>query len=344
MLNPHESLVFNARRGLLAASLGTPATAPAMVAIYDVRTDCRHPKLLSLTTQPGLGHEGSFAPDGKTLYFTGAAGSFLALDVTNPRSPKKLYSEFSVVYHGVRLSADGRTMYVANIGYPNSQGLLGSGGLRVLDVSQIQDRVADPKVRILSDTSWGTRSIPQHADPIVINGRRYLLEMDEYANFTADLDLLLGLGFSASSAVGAARLINIDNPQRPFVVSNLRLAVNNYAGRVASQNDPGAKLPVQGYTGHYCSAPKRVNPKIIGCSFVASGLRIFNIENPARPREVAYFNMPRPQNPDPFHQGAWAMSAPTWDLARRLVYYTDANSGLYAVRLTNGVVPRSYLR
>ncbi|HSV39777.1 MAG TPA: hypothetical protein VLI04_13550 [Nocardioidaceae bacterium] len=344
MLNPHESLVFNAKRGLLAASLGTPATSPAVVAIYDVRTDCRQPKLLSLTVQPSLGHEGGFAPDGRTLYLTGAAGSFLAIDVSDPRQPKHLYTENGVVYHGVRLSADGRTMYVANIGFPNAEGLLGSGGLSILDVSEIQDRQANPKVRTLAELKWGSHSIPQHADPIVINGHRYLLEMDEYANYTADLDVLLGLGFSASSAVGAARLINVDNPQRPFVTSNLRLAVNNYAGRLASQNDPGARLPIQGYTGHYCSAPKRVNPKLVACSFVASGLRIFNIENPARPREVAYFNMPRPANADPFHQGAWAMSAPTWDLARRLVYFTDANSGLYAVRLTNGVVPRSYLR
>lgn len=344
MLNPHESLVFNAKRGLLAATLGSPVTAPSVVAIYDVRTDCRHPKLLSLTTWPSLGHEGGFAPDGRTLYFTGAAGTFLALDVTNPRRPMQLFNQTGVIYHGVRFSPNGRTAYVANIGAPNAQSLLGGGGLRILDVSEIQDRKPNPKVRIVSDLSWRSHSIPQHADPLVINGHKYLLEMDEFANFQVNLDFLLGAGFDPKTAVGAARLINIDDPRRPFVVSNLRLEVNNPAGRLASAKDPGASLPVQGYTGHYCSAPKRVNPKLVACSFVASGLRVFNIENPRKPREVAYFNVPRPLNPDPTRQAAWAMSAPAWDLEKRLVYYTDANSGFYAVRLTNGVVPRSYLR
>jgi len=344
MLNPHESLVFNAKRGLLAATLGTPATAPAIVAIYDVRTDCRYPKLLSMTTQPALGHEAGFAPDGRTLYVTGAAGTFLALDVTDPRHPKRLFTQYGVVYHGVRFSQDGRTAYVANIGIPNAQNLLGGGGLRILDVSEIQERKPQPKVHVISDLSWRSHSIPQHADPIVINGHQYLLEMDEFANFQVNLDFLLGAGFDPASAVGGARLINIDNPRVPFVVSNLRLEVNNPTGRAASAKDPGASLPVQGYTGHYCSAPKRVDPKLVACSFVASGLRVFNIENPRHPREVAYFNMPRPLNPDPAHQAGWAMSAPAWDLEHRLVYYTDANSGFYAVRLTNGVVPRSYLR
>ena len=56
--------------------------------------------------------------------------------------------------------------------------------------------------------------------------------------------------------------------------------------------DPGAVLPVQGYAGHYCSLPKRKNPKIVGCSMILSGLRFFDIRNVRKPKEVAYFNEP----------------------------------------------------
>ena len=31
------------------------------------------------------------------------------------------------------------------------------------------------------------------------------------------------------------------------------------------------------------------------------------------------------------------MSQPAWDVARHQVWYSDGNSGFYAVRLTNGV-------
>src|SRR4051794_16161439 len=49
MLSPHESLLLNTKRGLLGAELGNPATYAAILDLYDVRTDCRHPKLLSST-------------------------------------------------------------------------------------------------------------------------------------------------------------------------------------------------------------------------------------------------------------------------------------------------------
>src|SRR3954447_24827332 len=40
MHSPHESLNLNAKRGLLAAVNGNPATEPGWVAFYDVRNDC----------------------------------------------------------------------------------------------------------------------------------------------------------------------------------------------------------------------------------------------------------------------------------------------------------------
>ena len=36
-------------------------------------------------------------------------------------------------------------------------------------------------------------------------------------------------------------------------------------------------------------------------------------------------------------QGAYAMSQPAWDAAHDSVWYTDANSGFYNVKLTNGL-------
>ncbi|HSP38504.1 MAG TPA: hypothetical protein VLR26_12195, partial [Frankiaceae bacterium] len=58
--------------------------------------------------------------------------------------------------------------------------------------------------------------------------------------------------------------------------------------------------------------------------------------DPLHPREIAYFNKPAP-NTVPLTSGAYAMSAPSFDPARRQVWFADGNSGFYAVRLTNGV-------
>jgi hypothetical protein len=84
--------------------------------------------------------------------------------------------------------------------------------------------------------------------------------------------------------------------------------------------------------------PYPKNPKVVACSMILSGLRVFDISHLAKPREVAYFNRPltttRPDNPSAM--GAFAMSQPAWDVKRHSIWYSDGNTGFYDVRLTNG--------
>lgn len=335
MDSPHESLLLNARRGLLAATLGNAMTNVGVLDVYDVKTDCRTPTLLSSTPTALLGHESGFAPDGKTFYAASTGGMTLtAIDLTDPTAPTQLFRQHGVNYHGLRLSDDGRTMYVANIATDTS-GSFASGGLRILDVSEIQDRRDDPEVTVLSDLTWDEGSIPQVAEPFTRNGHPYLLEVDEFANYdftTPD---------QSGAPVGAARIIDVADPRHPVVVSNLRLAVHQPEARAGEQqDDPGAQSPVQGYAAHYCSVPTRVDPKLVACSMIASGLRLFDISNLGAPVEVGYFNRPiasgtKPLNPEA--EGGYAMSQPAWDTAARSVWYTDANTGFYNVKLTNGI-------
>ncbi|WP_133176539.1 hypothetical protein [Nocardioides currus] len=339
MLSPHESLLLNEERGLLAATLGTAATYPGILDVYDVRTDCRHPRLLSSTPSGLLGHESGFAPDGRTFWTASTSGTLVAIDVSDPSSPLPVMVQPGVNYHGLRFSADGDTMYAANIGQPDlgSLDLMGRTGLDVLDVGRVNDRVPGAVPTVLSKLTWPGASIPQSAEPFTQDGHDYVLEMDEFA----DLFSLKGVADLANAPVGAGRIINVDDPRHPFVVSDLRLEVHQADVHGGEQfHDPGADFPAQGYAGHYCSVPTRDEPRIAGCSMIASGLRLFDISDVEHPREVAYFNKPqrpgsRPTFPDV--AGAYAMSAPAWDAERGSVWFTDANSGFYDVKLTNGV-------
>ncbi|QIK76656.1 hypothetical protein [Nocardioides piscis] len=339
MLSPHESLLLNKKRGLLAATLGTAATYPGVLDIYDIRTDCRHPRLFSSTPSGLLGHESGWAPDGRTFWTASTTGSLVAVDVMNPRAPKPVMVQPGVQYHGLRFSADGDTMYATNIGSPDLGGLdlAKNTGLDILDVSKVHDRVIGAMPTVLSKLTWPEASIPQSAEPFTQKGHDYVLEMDEYA----DVFSVKGFTDMGNAPVGAGRIINVDNPRKPFVVSRLRLEVHQpevHGGEQAT--DPGASSPAQGYAGHYCSVPKRNNPRIAGCSMIVSGLRLFDISNVRKPREVAYFNKPvRPGSKPsiPNAEGAYAMSAPAWDRKRGSVWYTDANSGFYNIKLTNGV-------
>jgi len=335
MLSPHESLLVNQRRGLLAAVMGNPSTSIGILDVYDVRTDCRHPRLMSSTDSAVLGHESGWSPDGRTFWAASTGGNTLAaIDLTDPAVPKRLFFQSGVGYHGLRLSGDGNTMYVADTG-TSTAGTIQHKGLRILDVREVQARRPDPQVRIVADLTWGTVSIPQVAEPFTKNGHHYLFEVDEYANYSASVDI-------RQDPVGAARIINVDDPRHPYVVSDIRLQVHQKANRQGDQwLDPGAQLPVQGYAAHYCSLPTRVDPKIAACSMILSGLRLFDIRDLARPREAGYFNKPYVPASDltasPTALGAFAMSQPAWDLTHDSLWYSDGNSGFYDVRLTNGV-------
>jgi hypothetical protein len=314
--------------------MGNLLTAPGVVEIYDLKNDCRTPSLVSSTPTGLLGHESGMSPDGRTFYVSSTSGNTLtAIDISDPALPTTLYTETGINYHGLRVSPDGNRLYVADIGFPNDK-VLSNGGLKILDVSEIQARKANPQVPVVSSLQWRSGSIPQAAMPVRIKRHDYLLEIDEFANYKTDTPDVS----DPDAKVGAARLINIDNERRPFLVSNIRLAVNNQKARHGAQrNDPGASSPVQGYAGHYCSVPRRVDPNLVACSFIASGLRVFDIRNPYHPREVAYFNKPSMPGGQPSREGAYAMSAPAWDVEHKQIWYTDGNKGFFAVRLTNGV-------
>jgi hypothetical protein len=325
MDSPHESLALNAKRGLLAAGMGSPATAPGVVDVYDVSKDCRHPALQSSTPLGILGHESGFSSDGRTLWIsTTAQPGVTAIDVSDPRLPSILWRSTDYTFHGMNLNAAGTRLYGADLGH---------AGLTILDVSQIQHRKASPQTKLVSHLTWKSVSIPQNTIPVTIRGHKYLVEFDEYARSATS--------YTPSDPVGAARMINIDDEQHPRVVGNMRLEVNQPAARASDQQkDPGATYGVQGYAAHYCAVPRLINPEIVACSFILSGLRIFDISHPAHPREIAYFNKPAP-NDLPLKSGSYAMSAPTFDVAHHQVWYADGDSGFYAVKLTNNTWPRT---
>jgi hypothetical protein len=317
MDTPHESLVLSQERGLLAAVAGNLTTNVGQIDIYDVSKDCRQPELRSSTPVGFLGHESGLSPDGRTFYSASPSSKTLvAVDISNPALPVPIWFG-NYDSHGLSIRADGNRAYIAGT----------SSGLIILDTTQIQARVPNPNVPVVARLQWKSMSIPQNAIPITIKGHPYLVEIDE---------------FGAQSEVGAGRIIDIADERNPRVVSNLRLEVHQPENFPAQANDNGAQNPVQGYAGHYCNVPTRVDPEIVACSMILSGLRVFDIRNPEQPREIAYFNAPvSPRTipgigivPDPSN---WAMSSPSFVPKRSEIWYSDGLSGFYAVRLTNGV-------
>jgi hypothetical protein len=326
MLTPHESLQLNTRRGLLTAVTGNPVAYPGgQVDVYSVRQDCRHPQLQSSLPVGVIGHESAFAPDGRTFYATSLfSGQVTAIDVTNPKLPHIL-GVYNYPSHGLSISADGKRGYVAGR----------KVGLIIIDLSEVQERKPNPKVHEISRLGWPTLTIPQIALPVTIGGHRFAVEIDEFSTSRRGGD------FPAASGpyVGAARIIDIENEKAPRVVSNIRLQVNQPANRAKVAGDPGAGSMLQGYAGHYCAVPRSRNPGIVACSFIASGLRIFDIRDPYHPRELAYFTTPEGPSASGGEASNYAMSSPAFDARHGQIWYSDGNTGFYALKVAKGVWP-----
>ncbi len=337
MVSPHESLILSEKRGLLMAVAGTLGTRvlPGQVDIYDLNATpgqgCKVPLLMSSTPLGIYGHESGLAPDGNTFYASSLSDETVtALDISNPVLPKLLVHQTDVAAHGLTFSADGNTAYVAR-----GQN---SNGFEIYDVSSIQKRTADPKMVKVSKLTWNQMSVPQNTIPITIGGKPFVIESDEFQR-------------NGTDRTGASRIIDISDPKEPYVISNLRLEVHQEANRIGGklQDDPGTSAngtnPVsfaQDYTGHFCNVPTLVDPKIVACGMSISGLRVFNIEDPYNPREVAYFTAP--VQPRAAIEGSnWAYSQPTFAPDRKEIWYTEAYTGFYAVKLTNDAWPDAKL-
>ncbi len=330
MLSPHESMDLHPGRGLLVAAVGNAATLPGTLDVYDIATDCRRPRLLASVNLGGiLGPEGSLSPDGRTYYVGSTIGNTLtAVDLSNPALPMPI-AVTDVLSHGMSVSADGNTLYDAVAYGPDA-------GLVVYDVSAIQARTLGPVLvpragfEVLGKVSWPNISIPQSTIPVSIGGRPYVIENDEFVDYLGDGD------------VGASRLIDVSDPRSPRVVSELRLQVHEPRNRATVAGDTSALLGGP-YSGHFCSVPQLVEPGIVACSMLRSGVRVFDIRDPVAPREIAYFSPPAGQDSaiegrgtcPCLHTGSTVAFVPE----RGEMWVSGQETGFSVVRFTNGVWP-----
>lgn len=340
MLDSWESLKVHEARGLLAGVLGSgPVPYAGFFDVYDVAGDCARPRLLASLPVNGLGHEGEWAPDGRTYYATGLSGpgSVTAIDVSNPAAPALITTFLApTLVHGMGVSRDGRRLYLAHVNEDwvstaavDGDSLTTNNGLGIYDVSEIDERTANPHVRPVSRLGWTDGAIGQHAVHITSQGKDYVAFADEFDH-------------------GGARIIDISDERRPRVVSKLKLEIQmpenrDLARRETSyQHETGGLYPF-GYNSHYCSPDRLDDPTILVCSNFESGIRVFDIRDVTAPREIAYFNPGGDGTRAPASWGGttsgYTSAQPRIITERGEIWFTDHDRGFYAVRFTNGVWP-----
>jgi hypothetical protein len=381
MLDPWESLRVNARRKILVADNGQNGGGGAEIDIYDLSGDCTNPQLLS-STKVGLGadggaappravvgHEGGIAPDGLTYYIGNTTnGMYHAVDLTSTAAPKVLATfdmrssanPVSGGPHGLSVSADGNRMYGVVVGIsgfftntPFSPTSPATNGFLILDTSEVQARKANPQIKLVSFAVFKDGSVAQHTIPIRIAGKPYVVMVDEGGS--AGLADPQGTFIKNAVAAGmtpfpAARIFDISDEKNPKPVSKLLLEVHDPANGDKVAPDL-AGLTVFTYGSHYCSVDNRENATALACSYFNSGIRVFDIRNPERPREIAYFNPPATSGPPGSAHAAqrllqpggpdWCASRLDFDYATGTLTTMCQDNGLLIMKFDNNVWPFS---
>jgi hypothetical protein len=390
MLDPWESLKVNERRQLLGADNGHNGGGGPEVDIYDISGDCRNPQLLATVAvgkadgstglpHPVIGHEGAWAPDGLTYYggdlryqytlpgtTTAASGQYYAVDTTDPTRPTLIttwttnVAGIGVNVHGMSISDNGKRGYFVSIGGRDPTALsdptkAADNGLLIYDLSEIQSRAPNPQVRLVSSLFWKDGSVSQHTIPIKIDGHPYLIFVDEGGSgglsSPAQEQAACAAGFPLFPM---ARIIDIKDETKPKIVSRLALEIHDPANCAKVLPDL-VGLATFTYGSHYCSVDNKHHATTLACGYFNSGIRVFDIRNPRRPREIAYYNPAGTTTASPgsnhLRAGGWVAGGPDWCSAQTHLHISERHgreatlwttcqdNGLLMLKFENGVWP-----
>ena len=340
---PRETLKVHAGRGLLAAANTLDSQGGSFMGIYDISKDCTKPEKLFDGPISAVNHEGNFSADGMTYYASGVLGGAIsAIDVSDPRNPKLLTTFLAkTTIHGMSTSRDGNLLFLSHINedflkflVPEAAvtgsvpSLVGGNGMGIYDISEIQQRRPNPQVRLVNALEWRDGQVGQHTLNFAKDGRNFAIEVSE-------------------SGHGAARIIDITDLENLEVVAKLKTEImmpENADEAAADIFRPpyevgGTFIPF-GYNFHYCNLDRLDNPAMLACSAFNQGVRVFDIRDLAKPKEIAYFN---PGGDGTLQPGSWGgtysgypTAMPQFVPERKELWITDQDRGLFVLRFTNG--------
>jgi hypothetical protein len=367
MLDPWESLKINERRQLLGAVNGADGNGVAAIDIYDVSGDCRYPQLLSSVplgtvdgggiVLPGLtGHEGSWAPDGLTYYGRGNR-NYYAVDTINTLAPKLINvwnPPEGSSGHGMSISDDGTRGYFiasAQVGGAalTDPNVPAANGLLIYDLTEVQQRRPDAKVKLISQLMWKDGAVGQHTIPIRINKKPYLIHVDEAGSG----GFASAAQFATACAAGLppfpmVRIIDISDETNPKIIAKVMLETHDPANCDKVAPDVAGLLSFT-YGSHYCSVDNKKRTTTLACGYFNSGIRVFDIRDPVRPREIAYYNPAStslPPGSNHSRAGGWVAGGPDWcassihlDAELGTLWTTCQDNGLLSLKFTHNAWP-----
>lgn len=328
----HEAMEVNERRGMLVVQVG--GLEAQWIEIYDISDDCTKPKFMSRydSGQPQY-HGLEISSDGRTVYasntFPDAPNrkALHVIDVTDMARPRLITTwdpteevppnDYGI--HDLGVNKSGTRAYLGAVQQLGTLPNPRTPTVVVLDTSDIQARAPNPDLRVVSivrSQNFGHEVIPATIDdkPYLVSGGELPLNGPQYCPWAW------------------GNLIDISNESSPQVVSTLQLEVNELRNCPETTQDQG------GYSIHYGGVDDASDTKKVFFTWYMSGLRIFDVRNPARPREIGYYISPPKEDTvfEPAFPSTGVDQNRRWDQSTSVVRYRKKTGHIWFVSIANG--------
>jgi hypothetical protein len=124
----------------------------------------------------------------------------------------------------------------------------------------------------------------------------------------------------------------MSDEKRPRPVSELKLEVNEQANCGQTARDDAV------YSIHYVGVDDDRDTTTVFYTYYTGGLRVFDVQDPTRPKEVAYYHPPPKEDTvlKPISPFFGDLQTPTWDSVTSDVRYRPETGEIWFVSIANG--------
>lgn len=327
--------------------------------IWDVKTDPANPQLLStwLTGSEGGGDVHRFFYNGgRYVHLSATCPGFRQriyriLDIEDPTDPKEVgrWWEPGQYLAGVTKEKDGLmgTSVMQNLpalhavtDVRNDRAYLayGGGGLVILDISDVTLPKLVSKLALFP-VFGGKKAGNRCHTALPLTGRPYVVVTNEGERFACyDQKIMMESG---AQPMNNLHMIDIRNEKDPVLIAEFPYPEVPEQFPYRDFNDCG--IGAQGPFGpHNLHEPHgqswyEDNPNRIYCCYFHAGMRVYDVSNPYRPTELAYFIPPKPQRQcfDCHYPGPLLGTSEDCVVDDRGYIYMDTfHDGLYSLKCT----------
>ncbi|WP_005031323.1 LVIVD repeat-containing protein [Holophaga foetida] len=361
-----DGLMLTAVGGLVPFLHGTRPEAPFVggVIIWDVK-DPENPKQLSFFKTEGFGVHRFFYNGGRYAYVTGTLENFNGfvlriLDIIDPENPVEVGRWWMAEqYLGDRLARK-------DIAYSDEESLkipylhaltvrddvaylaYATGGFVCLDVKDKTKPQIIGRLKISPPFSGGASGAPVHST-LPLGGRPYAVvttEGERVHYFANSDDTIYGhfkqIKSQAMNMIGLVELTDLKNPSLVSVFPYPEVPEGYPHGTNFNIVD-GVRVPFGPHNIFDAFGPEVYEKRDdrVYCSHFNAGLRIYDVQDPFVPKEIAYFIPPDPEkflfNSPEGNLFRGPLVAHAEDVVvddRGYIYVDTSHDGLYVLRCT----------